>query len=522
MPNYTQAYSYDDLDRISSSAAGTYTYGDANHLHAATGVSSIANPYAAYDAMGNICRNVDTTTGHTCGGSIPTGALMSYDAQGRMVNWNAPSGTVGSAHSLYDNQGNRVLTNASNASSTTDTVYFDGYTETVLSGGTTTTTTYYSLNGSRIAARVGSTLSYLVRDPLGSNTIALSSTGQVSALQHYSPYGTVDYTWGSMPTSFSYTGQRLDSQTGLLYDTFRSYDPISGRFVRADTVQNNTSGMDPYAYVGDNPETRNDPSGHSATSPDGFNDPWLVYVGAFYQFIHPGDWVIVDSAEDPGYTVPGGSTAGTGNDGYVDIANLSQGIIWDAKTGGGTGETMGDWMPDMATTVPTGAAQAQMYVNKLNAAEGGGWRVGSVNPINPPSKNDIPLMITLALCGGQCQFGFGDGLEMALKVPVDGVLAYSVTRRPDGGRPASNPKLVRVWSRLGSWSAEEFLQQIKQILSAGPLAIALYMAGVAAAMRGSIPIPPIAGSSGSTTSTPEGGGWEIPGPGQGGDQLHPA
>ncbi|HEU5378533.1 MAG TPA: RHS repeat-associated core domain-containing protein [Ktedonobacteraceae bacterium] len=191
---------------------------------------------------------------------------MSYDAQGRMVTWNAPSGTVGSAHYLYDNQGNRVLTNASNASSTTDTVYFDGYTETVLSGGTTTTTKYYSLNGSRIAARVGSTLSYLVSDPLGSNTIALSSAGQVSALQHYSPYGTVDYTWGSMLTSFNYAGERLDSSTGLLYDHFRYYDPVSGRFVRADTVQNNAGGMDPYAYVGDNPETRNDPSGHGAVN----------------------------------------------------------------------------------------------------------------------------------------------------------------------------------------------------------------------------------------------------------------
>jgi hypothetical protein len=32
--------------------------------------------------------------------------------------------------------------------------------------------------------------------------------------------------------------------------------------VCADTVQDNSNGMDPYASVGDNPETRNDPSGH--------------------------------------------------------------------------------------------------------------------------------------------------------------------------------------------------------------------------------------------------------------------
>jgi RHS repeat-associated protein len=65
-----------------------------------------------------------------------------------------------------------------------------------------------------------------------------------------------------MPTSYNYTGQRLDSQTGLIYYNFRYYDPLTGRFVRADTVQDNASGMDPYAYVGDNPETHNDPTGH--------------------------------------------------------------------------------------------------------------------------------------------------------------------------------------------------------------------------------------------------------------------
>src|SRR5579883_2453178 len=91
---------------------------------------------------------------------------------------------------------------------------------------------------------------------------ALNDSGQVIAVRHYSPYGKADYSWGSMPTSFNYTGQRLDSQTGLLYYNFRSYDPVSGRFVRADTKQNNADGMDPSAYVGYNPETRNDPSGH--------------------------------------------------------------------------------------------------------------------------------------------------------------------------------------------------------------------------------------------------------------------
>ncbi|HVB24546.1 MAG TPA: RHS repeat-associated core domain-containing protein [Ktedonobacteraceae bacterium] len=77
-----------------------------------------------------------------------------------------------------------------------------------------------------------------------------------------SNYSSVRHSSGTMPTTYNFTGQRLDSETGLLYYNFRYYDPVSGRFVRADTVQNNAGGKDPYAYVGDSPEGRTDPTGH--------------------------------------------------------------------------------------------------------------------------------------------------------------------------------------------------------------------------------------------------------------------
>ena len=177
---YTQSYSYDALARCSGGPAGIYSYADANQVHAVTGLSTIPNQYAAYDAMGNMtCRNTDTSTAHTCAGSSPTGALMSYDSRGQLATWSAPSGTVGSAHYLYDNEGNRVLTHSSNAGSATDTISFDDYTETVISGNTTTTTKYYHATGARMAMRVGgSTLDDLVDDPLGSNSIALNDSAR--------------------------------------------------------------------------------------------------------------------------------------------------------------------------------------------------------------------------------------------------------------------------------------------------------------------------------------------------------
>ena len=73
-PAYQQPYSYDALDRIITNWAGTLGY-DTNHVHAATTLSSVPNQYASYDDMGNMtCRNVDTTSAHSCATGAQTGA----------------------------------------------------------------------------------------------------------------------------------------------------------------------------------------------------------------------------------------------------------------------------------------------------------------------------------------------------------------------------------------------------------------------------------------------------------------
>jgi RHS repeat-associated protein len=217
--------------------------------------------------MGNMtCRNTASGTGHTCAGSTPTGATLTYDNEGRLSSWTAQVNKTGSDTFLYDGEGNRVLQSASSTTNgvttVTDTLTFDGYSETTLSGGTTTTLTYYSLNGERLAVQHNTNLvKYLISDLLGSTAVAVNSAGSIIAVQLYWPYGSNEYSWGTMPTTYNFTGQRLDSVTGLLYFNARYYDPLSGRFVRADTVQNNASGMDPYAYVGDSPIGTTDPSG---------------------------------------------------------------------------------------------------------------------------------------------------------------------------------------------------------------------------------------------------------------------
>ncbi|MDQ2886971.1 MAG: polymorphic toxin-type HINT domain-containing protein [Chloroflexota bacterium] len=87
--------------------------------------------------------------------------------------------------------------------------------------------------------------------------------------QLYGPYGNQRLKQGSLSTNKGFTGQYNDGLTGLDYYHARYYDPTIGLFLSADTVQGNAKGMDPYSYVGGNPETRTDPTGTRMLGPDG-------------------------------------------------------------------------------------------------------------------------------------------------------------------------------------------------------------------------------------------------------------
>lgn len=267
---YTQSFSYDTLGRLTSGPLGSYTYGDAAHKHAATAISSGSGAWTAtYDAGGNMtCRAPDGST--TCAGGSPTGAALSYDAEGMLSHWqDAPTSPSSTAEYLYDNDGNRVVQQSTSGATTTTTVYIGAIEEVATSGATTTTTTYYSAGGARVALAVNGVFSYLATDALSSASVALDDGGTgglVTASRLYAPYGTPRYGNGSMPGSFGFTGQREDTETGLDYYVARYYDPTAGQFTSADSILPG-DGYDPwglsrYAYVAGNPVARNDPTGH--------------------------------------------------------------------------------------------------------------------------------------------------------------------------------------------------------------------------------------------------------------------
>ena len=106
---------------------------------------------------------------------------------------------------------------------------------------------------------------------------SVSSSAALLSTQLYAPYGASRLLAGtpSTYTNKGYTGQYNDFVSGLDYYNARYYDPVSGVFLSADTVEGNDSGMNPYAYAGGNPATRNDPTGRF---PPPWVPPWLPEV----------------------------------------------------------------------------------------------------------------------------------------------------------------------------------------------------------------------------------------------------
>lgn len=94
------------------------------------------------------------------------------------------------------------------------------------------TETYLYGNG-RIA-QYAPEAQYFLGDALGSVRQLADTSGSVTLVKSYQPYGSTQSSAGEAVTSYGFTGEWVDS-TGMVYLRARYYEPGTGRFMTKDT-----------------------------------------------------------------------------------------------------------------------------------------------------------------------------------------------------------------------------------------------------------------------------------------------
>jgi RHS repeat-associated protein len=132
------------------------------------------------------------------------------------------------------------------------------------------------------------TLYFETRDHQGNVREVTDGSGGLVARYDYDPYGRLTQTSGTRLALFSYTGQWLEQgasgapQAGLYYYRARYYDPETARFLSEDPARSRSSPT-LYAYVGNNPTNRVDPTGLQAVKCNCPDDKKPQVQNAFQQ-----------------------------------------------------------------------------------------------------------------------------------------------------------------------------------------------------------------------------------------------
>lgn len=258
IPNGTETYVYDDLDRLTGA---TYIGG---------GTASYA-----YDANGNrisVISGATTTYTYDDADQLTAvgGTVLTYDDNGNRLtagsdaysyDWNnrLDSATVGGTTVDYTYAGDDLRASATVGSTTTSYLWDR---ETGLAELLDDGTTSYLQTGQGLLAEVDASndATYPLADALGSVRTRTDGTGAVVGAAEYDAFGNLRSSSGTQGT-MGWTGELRDPTTGLTYLRARDYAPGVGRFLTRDTVNPSgpgTQGYNVYAYAGNNPVTLTD------------------------------------------------------------------------------------------------------------------------------------------------------------------------------------------------------------------------------------------------------------------------
>lgn len=251
---------YDDVgnlltrSRVSGGTVSTTLSYNRNSDQVSKDVQGSSSLSYTYDADGNmLTRALGKTTqlsiAYNADGRPKTaaGETFSYDAFEERV---ALTVSGGGAHDIYGLNHELLAENNTTGQAQRSYIYLNGIPLAVVdSFGQFSYVLSNQLGQPQKMTNSGGALVWdMVSDEFGQ--VVAQAVGQTSA------------------NSLRFPGQVADAATGLYYNYHRDYDPALGRYDQTDPV-GLKGGIDPYAYVGDNPIVRADLTGL-----------WQVTIGA--------------------------------------------------------------------------------------------------------------------------------------------------------------------------------------------------------------------------------------------------
>jgi len=248
-----------DASLIWRPTAGTITYATANSVNQYGTIGGLA---ATYNSLGALATYNGWTYSYNteqmliAASKTGTSASFVYDPLMRQT-----QKTVGSVKKKYVYGGSQMMEEYNGTTNALTTRYvYAGPDEPVLQ---------------MTAAGV---VTYIDHDHHGSVIAQSGSTGAVGNKYKYGPFGESATLTG---TTFGYTGQRFDSETGLYHYKARYFLPSIGRFLQPDPVGYG-AGMNLYAYCSNDGLNHTDPDGleedFSIHGPLGVFGPGVKYV----------------------------------------------------------------------------------------------------------------------------------------------------------------------------------------------------------------------------------------------------
>jgi len=284
---YTQQNAYDplgnilskDVDPVNSKPGNRNYQYSSGKPHAVTGFTgTYKNDENAvysfeYDANGNMTEQRIT---YQDDGTKTAVKRFTWDGANRLrsLSWEGSTWRY-----YYDHTGERIKKVKNEGTPAEDaTIYVNGIAQ--FRAGSEVYAVFDGVNRIAVISRVAEENTfYLNTDHIGSTALVTREDGAVYRKIIYRSFGEIYKAWDEAsgwhtPDSnilsdignYAFTGQEIDSETGLYYYGARYYDPNIGRFISADTKIDgrglDTQGYNRYAYCRNNPITYSDPSGH--------------------------------------------------------------------------------------------------------------------------------------------------------------------------------------------------------------------------------------------------------------------